>query len=152
MHVLSILLLTLFPFATATAAPRQQSALLSAQATPPIPAPDASGVYKVGHGVLPPRLLASVDPEYSEEARRARINAECSVALTVDVKGHPKDIHIVRSAAEGQPQDMQEAAATLDPKAVEAIKKYKFAPASLNGNPVPVSLTIEVSFRTFLRN
>ena len=152
MQIFSLLALALLLSAHAPASPRQEPPPPPVQASPTSPTPDASGAYKVGHGVLPPRLLSSVDPEYSEEARRAGIDAHCTVALTIDVNGRPKDIHITHSAAEGQPQDKQQAAATLDPMAIKAIQKYRFAPAKLNGQPVPVVLNVEVTFNTFVRN
>ena len=149
MQVLSLLTLALLSSAQATAAPSQQPPPPPAQITPSIPTPDASGVYQIGHGVLPPKLTSSVEPEYSEEARKAKISADCTVALIIDAKGQPRDLQIVHSAAEGQSPKKQHAAATLDPEALDAIAKYKFAPATLNGEPVPVMIHVQVNFRIY---
>ncbi len=110
------------------------------------PKPNPEGVYEVGNGILVPKLLSSTEPEYSEEARKKKIASDCLVALIVDSEGHPKSIHVVRSAAEGQPGRKQDAARTLDQKAIDAVSTYIFSPALLNGRPVPVSIHVDVQF------
>ncbi len=113
------------------------------------PEPNAEGIYEVGKGVTPPKLLSSTEPEYSAEARKKKITSDCLVGLIVDPDGHPKNIHVIRSAAEGQPAKKQDAARTLDQKAMDAIYTYTFSPAMLDGKPVPVSIRVDVQFRIF---
>ena len=94
------------------------------------------GVYRVGGGVSAPQVLFKVDPEYSEEARKAKYSGTVVIQLVVDPSGHGRDIRVIRSLGLG-----------LDEKAIEAVNKWKFRPGLRNGQPVAVMATIEVNFR-----
>ncbi len=94
------------------------------------------GVYRVGGGVSGPQVLLKVEPEYSEEARKARWQGVVVLSVVVDEKGQPRDLRVVRSLGLG-----------LDQKAIEAAEKWKFKPGMKDGRPVPVAATIEVNFR-----
>lgn len=96
------------------------------------------GVYHVGGGVSNPILIYAPDPEFSDEARRAKYQGICVVGLIVDAQGNPQRIHIVRPLGMG-----------LDEKALEAVRQYKFKPAMLKGRPVAVEVDIEVNFRIY---
>jgi TonB family protein len=58
------------------------------------------------------------------------------VQLTVDEHGMPQDMCVLKEAGYG-----------LDKKAFQAVAKYRFAPATMNGSPVPVRLSVEVDFK-----
>jgi TonB family protein len=111
---------------------------------------DADGTYHVGNGVTPPILVYSVDAEFSDAARRKKISATVAVGVRIGVDGLPKDVHVVRSAAEDftKPKE-RKAAATLDEKAVEAARQYRFKPGMYQGKPVPTAVTVEVNFHIF---
>lgn len=94
------------------------------------------GVYHVGGGVSQPTVLFKVDPEYSEEARKAKYSGTVMLAVIVDEKGEAIDIHVVKSLGMG-----------LDEKAIEAVQKWKFRPGMKGGVPVKVRANIEVNFR-----
>ncbi len=94
------------------------------------------GAFRVGGGVSAPVLLSKVEPEYSEEARKAKYQGTVLLYVEVDPSGHATNIRVVRSLGLG-----------LDEKAVEAVKKWKFKPGYRNGQPVTVVATIEVNFR-----
>ncbi|HKW99882.1 MAG TPA: energy transducer TonB [Bryobacteraceae bacterium] len=94
------------------------------------------GVFRVGGGVSAPVVLYKVDPEYSEEARKAKYSGTVVLQLVVDSTGRARDIRVVRSLGLG-----------LDEKAIEAVNKWKFRPGYRNGQPVAVQATIEVNFR-----
>jgi periplasmic protein TonB len=96
------------------------------------------GLYHVGGGVSAPQLVFAPDPEFSDEARRAKYQGVCVVSLIVDAQGLPQRVQVVRHLGMG-----------LDEKAVEAVKQYKFKPATLQGKPVPVEVNIEVNFRIY---
>jgi protein TonB len=96
------------------------------------------GLRRIGGGVSAPVLQYSVEPEFSEEARKAKAAGNVLVTLIVDVNGRPQDVHVLRGVGMG-----------LDEKAVEAVKQYKFKPAMENGKPVPVQLNVEVNFQIF---
>ncbi|MGO8757620.1 MAG: energy transducer TonB [Terracidiphilus sp.] len=112
------------------------------QANGAAPSPDSSPVpYKVGGRISPPAVLHSVNPEFSDEARRANYQGACLITLTVDAQGNPQNIRVVRALGMG-----------LDEKAIEAIRQYKFKPAMKDGKtPVAVMVTIEVVFRLYAR-
>jgi TonB family protein len=94
------------------------------------------GAYKIGGGVSPPSILFKVEPEYSEEARKAKFQGTVLLFVVVDEKGNPRDIKILRPLGLG-----------LDQKAVEAVEKWKFSPGKKDGKPVAVQAQIEVNFR-----
>ncbi len=94
------------------------------------------GVYKVGGGVTAPVVIYKKDPEYSEEARKAKYQGTVLLAIEVSPDGKATNIRVVRSLGLG-----------LDEKAMEAVKVWKFKPGYRNGQPVTVAATIEVNFR-----
>jgi protein TonB len=96
------------------------------------------GLYHVGGGVSAPQLVFAPDPEFSDEARRAKYQGVCVVSLIVDAQGNPQRVQVVRHLGMG-----------LDEKAVEAVKQYRFKAATLQGKPVPVEVNIEVNFRIY---
>ncbi len=113
------------------------------------PNPDAAGKYHVGDGVSAPTLIFSAEPEFSEKARKAKLRGDCALSLTVDMDGLPKNVMVVRSIAESQPEKKRAAAISLDEKAIEAVKQYRFKPAMLDGRPVPVEMHIDVNFQIY---
>src|SRR3954468_23927034 len=96
------------------------------------------GVYRVGGGVSAPRLLVSPDPEYSEEARKAKYQGTVVVWLIVGPDGRPAKLKIQRALGMG-----------LDEKALEAVKQWRFEPAKKDNQPVAVQLSVEVNFHLY---
>lgn len=96
------------------------------------------GLYHVGGGVGAPQLIYSVDPEFSDEARRAKYQGVCLVQIVVDAQGNVQRAKVLRALGMG-----------LDEKAIEAVKQYRFKPAMLQGRPVPVEVNVEVNFRIY---
>ncbi len=111
--------------------------------------PDAEGVYEVGNGVLPPKVISSVDPEYPDQARKKKLSGSCVIGLVVDVEGSPRDIHVARSVAEDFGPKLKKAAESLDQNAMKAVSQYRFKPAEYQGKPVPVHLKIRVDFQIY---
>ena len=95
-------------------------------------------MFHVGGSVGAPALIHQVDPEFSEEARKAKFSGNVEVYLIVDEQGNPTHIKIARGVGMG-----------LDEKAFEAVRQYKFRPAMQNGKPVKVDIYIEVNFQIF---
>ena len=93
------------------------------------------GVYHVGGGVSAPVPLYKPDPDYSEEARKAKFSGVVMLRITVDETGKVIEAKVVRGIGLG-----------LDEKAIEAVDKWKFKPGTRNGAPVKVTATVEVSF------
>jgi protein TonB len=94
------------------------------------------GVYRIGGGVSAPTVLLKIEPEYSEEARKAKWQGTVVLSLIVDEKGMPEELKVVRALGLG-----------LDQKAIEAVTKWRFKPGMKDGKPVAVQATIEVNFR-----
>lgn len=96
------------------------------------------GVFRVGGGVSAPRPIFAPDPEYSEEARKAKYQGTCVLWLVVGPDGRTRDIRVARTLGLG-----------LDQKAIEAVKQWKFEPAMKDGKPVAVQVNVEVTFRLY---
>jgi len=96
------------------------------------------GVFRVGGGVSAPRAIFAPDPEYSEEARKAKYQGTCVLWMVVGPDGRPRDIRVARTLGLG-----------LDEKAIEAVKQWKFEPAMKDGRPVAVQINVEVTFHLY---
>jgi TonB family protein len=94
------------------------------------------GYYIIGGGVSSPTVIYKVEPEYSEEARKAKFQGTVIILIVVDDHGKPRDMRVIRSLGLG-----------LDQKALEAIQQWRFNPGKKDGKPVAVQATIEVNFR-----
>jgi TonB family protein len=94
------------------------------------------GVFRVGGGVTAPALIYKVEPEYSEEARKAKYQGVVVLYVEVEPNGRAQNMRVIQSLGLG-----------LDEKAMEAVKKWRFRPGNKNGKPVTVVATVEVSFR-----
>jgi len=96
------------------------------------------GVFRIGGGVSAPKAIFAPDPEYSEEARKAKYQGTVVLSLIVGADGVPRDIKIARSVGLG-----------LDEKAIETVKTWKFEPGTKDGKAVATYATIEVAFHLY---
>jgi periplasmic protein TonB len=96
------------------------------------------GIFHVGGGVSPPRAIYQPEPEFSEEARKAKYQGVCTLGLIVGTDGRPTNIRVLSSLGMG-----------LDEKAIEAVKNWKFEPAMKDGHPVRVEIAVEVDFHLY---
>jgi periplasmic protein TonB len=96
------------------------------------------GAYRVGGGVSAPRTLYAPDPEYSEEARKAKYQGVVVLWVVVGPDGRVHDMRVARPLGLG-----------LDEKALEAVKAWRFEPARKDGQAVAVQVNIEVNFRLY---
>ena len=88
-------------------------------------------------GVLTaPVLLSKIEPEYTEEARRAKLQGTVLLRVEVNERGIAQNISIRQNLGLG-----------LDERAVEAVQRWRFRPGRLNGKPAVTVAIIEVSFR-----
>jgi periplasmic protein TonB len=94
------------------------------------------GVRRIGGGVSAPEVIYQTEPEFSEEARKAKLSGNVEVYLWVDERGNPTHVRVIRGIGMG-----------LDEKAVEAVRQYKFKPAMANGKPVTVEMYVDVTFQ-----
>ncbi len=97
---------------------------------------DPARVYKIGNGVGPPSLIKRVEPQYSKEARMARLVGTVLLQVTVGTNGKARDFKVLRSVGFG-----------LDESAITAVSAWEFGPGLKDGQPVNVQATIEVNFR-----
>jgi TonB family protein len=104
----------------------------------PLCRPARSDVYTIGGNVAAPRPLHVPDPEYSEEARQGKYRGFAVIGGTVEPDGTLTDLCVEQALGVG-----------LDEKAIAAVKTWKFDPASKEGIPVPVHLSVEVDFRLY---
>jgi len=94
------------------------------------------GAFRIGGGVSAPVPIYKVEPEYSEEARKAKFQGTVVLAIVVDETGKVTNIRVIRPLGMG-----------LDEKAIEAVSKWRFRPGYKDGKPVPVMANVEVNFR-----
>lgn len=96
------------------------------------------GLYAVGNGVSMPRAIYSPEPEFSEEARRVKLQGEVTLLATIGADGLPRNLTVVRSLGMG-----------LDEKALEKVRTWRFDPARKDGRPVAVQMNIIVNFHLY---
>ncbi len=96
------------------------------------------GLRQIGGGVSAPIPIYEPEPEFSEEARKAKVAGNVLVTCVVGVNGLTQRVRVIRGIGMG-----------LDEKAIEAVKQYRFKPAMEGGKPVPVQVNIDVNFQIF---
>ena len=94
------------------------------------------GVYRLGNGITPPKLLSKQEPVYTEDARVAHYQGKVVLNVEIGPDGAPHNIRVTQGLGFG-----------LDENAVDALSQWKFAPGTKNGVAVTVAATIEVNFR-----
>lgn len=90
---------------------------------------------RVSAEVTRPRIVSKTEPEYAEQARAAGIQGKVVIQLSVGVDGFAHDLRVVRTLG------------SLDQRAMEAVRQWRFQPAAKYGQPVPWDATVEVDFR-----
>ena len=98
---------------------------------PPPPPPPV----RVGGNIRPPQKITDVAPVYPAIARAARVEGIVILEAVIREDGGVRDVRVLRSIQ------------LLDAAAVEAVRQWRFTPTLLNGEPVPVVMTITVAFR-----
>lgn len=93
-------------------------------------------LFHIGGGISMPEVVYKPDPEFSEEARKAKFSGNVLVYLYIEPDGTTSHVRVVRGIGMG-----------LDEKAVEAARKFRFKPAMKNGKPVRADLYVEVTFQ-----
>ena len=96
------------------------------------------GIFRMGSGATPPRAIFSPEPEFSEEARKAKYQGVCTLGVVVDAQGRPTNIRVLSSLGMG-----------LDEKAIAAVKTWRFEPAMKDGHAVRFEIAVEVDFHLY---
>jgi len=102
-----------------------------------IASPPLAGVVRPGNGVTNPRIIREVKPQYTAEAMRAKVQGGVLLECVVQTDGTVGDVRVIRSL---------DTTYGLDQEAIKAAKQWKFAPGTRSGEPVPVMVTIELTF------
>jgi protein TonB len=95
------------------------------------------GVYRPGNGVTLPRVLHEEKPQYTSDAMRAKVQGTVLLECVVRPDGSVGDVQVIRSL---------DPTFGLDQQAMAAARKWRFAPGTRLGEPVPVLITIELTF------
>lgn len=95
------------------------------------------GVYRPGSGVETPRVIREVKPQYTADAMRAKVQGTVLIQAVVLPDGTVGDVEVIRSLDQ---------TFGLDQEAVKAAKQWRFVPGTRFGRPVPVLVTIELTF------
>ena len=96
--------------------------------------PGAVGAVRVGGNIKAPTLLKRVAPTYPPIALSARVSGIVILESTIGVDGRVIDAKILRSVP------------LLDQAALDAVRQWEYTPTLLNGAPVPVIMTVTVTF------
>jgi TonB family protein len=83
-----------------------------------------------------PALISKTEPEYSEEARKAKVQGTVVLSIVVTASGQVSTVRVVRSLGLG-----------LDERAIEAVRQWKFRAATVDGKFVATQALVEVNFR-----
>ncbi len=104
------------------------------------PGPGGPGIWNgnihLVTGATNPVVIYSVDPEFTDAARRAKFQGTVLLNIIVDADGHVADARVARAAGLG-----------LDERAIEAVKQWRFKPGTKDGRAVPVAAQVQVTFR-----
>ena len=101
--------------------------------------PGPEGIFAPGlRGVTVPQLIYSPEPTFSDEARKSKTQGNVTLMLVVGKDGRPYNIHVRESLGMG-----------LDEKAIEAVSRWRFRPATFNGQPVATQIAVEVNFHLY---
>jgi periplasmic protein TonB len=95
------------------------------------------GVYRPGNGVNLPRVIREVRPNYTSDAMRAKVQGVVVLECVVRPDGTVGDVQVIRSL---------DSTFGLDQEAIKAAKQWRFAPGTRMGEPVPVLVSIELTF------
>jgi protein TonB len=89
-----------------------------------------------GRNVTRPVLLSRRDPEYSDEARKAKLQGIVELGIEVNAAGQVTNIRVLRGLGLG-----------LDERAIDAVRQWKFRPGTVDGRAVATRAMVEVNFR-----
>jgi periplasmic protein TonB len=104
------------------------------QTVPPPPLPSPQLPVHLHQGIEAPKKIADVTPTYPTIAQAAHVKGMVILEAVIDVHGNVTSVQVLRSVP------------LLDQAAVDAVRQWRYTPARLNGQPVPVVVTITINF------
>jgi TonB family protein len=102
------------------------------------PPMEENGIYRTGRGVSAPKPIYQPSPEYGKKSLKAKLEGSVLLDVVVTAEGTTRDVAVKKGLSPD-----------LDQKAVEAVSKWKFAPAMKDGQPVAVRLVVMVDFHLY---
>jgi protein TonB len=96
--------------------------------------PAGDGALRVGGNIKPPTKIRNVNPVYPEDAKAQKVQGVVIIEARIEPDGRVGDVRILRSIP------------MLDEAALEAVRQWEFTPTWLNGEPVPVIMTVTLNF------
>jgi protein TonB len=111
------------------------SVILTETTPPPPPPPPLQPVLRPGGNIRAPRKIVDVAPIYPPIPQAAGIQGVVILETVIAEDGSVRDVRVLRSIP------------LLDGAAMEAVRQWRFTPTLLNGEPVPVVMTVTVAFR-----
>jgi periplasmic protein TonB len=102
---------------------------------PPPPPPAADRPVRLHAGIKAPQKIVDVAPVYPALAQSARRGGVVVLEAVIDARGGVESVRVLRSVP------------LLDEAAIAAVRQWRFTPALLNGEPVPVVMTVTVNFK-----
>ena len=103
-------------------------------ATVPLPPPPPTVPVRLHAGMKAPKKIVNVNPVYPAIAQSARVQGVVILEAVLDANGRVDSVHVLRSIP------------LLDQAAVDAVRQWRFTPALLNNEAVPVVMTVTVNF------
>ena len=94
-----------------------------------------AGYQRVTAGITPPKATHSPDPQYPDVPADTEPRGVVVMLIGVNSHGHVGPVLVVRSSAP-----------VFEKSAVATVKSWRFKPAKKDGKPVPVQITVEMSF------
>ena len=94
------------------------------------------GPYRPGSGIEPPSLLREVKPSYTDDARRQGVEGDVVLEIVVRRDGSVGDVKLLQGLRGG-----------LNDRAIQAVRQWRFAPATRQGIPVDVIVEVAVEFK-----
>jgi TonB family protein len=107
----------------------------SVEPAPLPPPPAVVRPVRLSSGITPPRRIKDVPPVYPSMAQSVRVQGDVIIEATIGPDGKVEDAHVLRSVP------------LLDQAAVAAVLGWVYTPTLLNGQPVPIIMTVTVRFR-----
>jgi TonB family protein len=100
-----------------------------------LPSQGGNEVFQIGDGVTAPRVISPVGATYTDEARTAKLDGKIVLFVEITSAGVVENVVVLQKMGKG-----------MDESAVRAIKQWKFSPATKDGRPVAVVMTVEMNF------
>ncbi|HEX6467224.1 MAG TPA: M56 family metallopeptidase, partial [Terriglobales bacterium] len=95
-------------------------------------------IYKVGPGIVPPKVISKVNPTYPEAAKKAKQKGNVQLALIIGADGSVENVRVEKSVSPD-----------LDKSAIDAVRQWTWEPALKDGRPVKVEVHIDITFTLY---